>query len=554
MVSMTKTEEVVVNNNSVLHLKLDYDIPDRTPNTPFGITSFGDFKPISGLDDILKAIKNAKEDSRVSGIYLDMSVIPSGFATVSEIREALEDFKSSGKFIFAYGTIYGQKAYYLATVADKIFITREGMVDFHGLSSQTVFIKGLLDKLQIDVQIIRHGKFKSAVEPLMLNSMSDASREQTQAFVSSIWNDALKLISESRNISIEKLNKIADGLLAQTPEDAYNFGMVDSVVYKDEFLNILAGKLDVSTVKIKNLISVNKYKNAKVKRRGKRSRNKIAVIYASGDIVQGEGDDGISSGRFARTIRNARLDNSIKAIVLRVNSPGGDGTASDIILREVNLAKKVKPVVVSMGNVAASGGYYISCGADYIFAEPTTITGSIGVFGLIPNMQRFFNNKLGVTFDGVKTNENSDYMTVTKPLTSYQRNVIQTMVDRFYNTFITHVAKGRKMTTADVDSIGQGRVWSGTDALSLGLVDELGSLNAAVNKAKELAELEDYKITELPKLKDPWVQLMEDLMGETRQSMIKNELGEFYRYYGYIKTVKKMKGIQARMPYFIEMN
>ncbi len=554
MVSLTKTEEVVVNNKSVLQLKLDYEIPERTPNTPFNITPFGDLRTISGLNDILKSINNAKNDSRILGIYLDLSVIPSGFATVSEIREALEDFKESGKFIYSYGAVYGQKAYYLATVADKIFVAPEGMIDFHGLSVRTSFIKGLLDKLEIDIQIIRHGKFKSAVEPLMLNKMSEASREQTQAFISSIWNDVTKLISQSRNIKIERLNEIADGLLAQTTEDAYNFGMVDSIIYKDQFLSILANEIDVSTVKVNNLISVNKYKNAKVQSAGKRSRNKIAVIYASGDIVGGEGDDGISSERYARTIRNARLDNSIKAIVLRVNSPGGDGLASDIILREVKLAKKVKPVVVSMGDVAASGGYYISCGADYIFAEPTTITGSIGVFGLIPNMQHFFNNKLGVSFDGVKTNDNADYMTITKPLTSYQRNVIQTMVDRFYTTFITHVSEGRGLTTAQVDSIGQGRVWSGTDALSIGLVDEMGSLKTAIEKAKELAALEDYRITELPKQKDPFEQIVQDIMGQTRQSMIKSELGELYKYYGYMKSVKEMKGIQARMPYFIEIN
>ena len=553
MVSMTKTEEVVVNNKTVLQLKLDYDIPDRTPNAPFNITPLGDFRTVSGLNDILKSIKKAKSDDRILGIYLDLSVIPSGFATVSEIREALEDFKESGKFIYTYGAIYGQKAYYLATVADKIFINPEGMIDFHGLSVRTSFIKGLLDKLDIDVQIVRHGKFKSAVEPLMLNKMSEASREQTQAFISSIWDDVVKLISQSRNISIERLNEIADGLLVQTTEDAYNFGMVDSVIYKDQFLNILSEKLDVSTVKTNNLISVNKYKNAVVRNRGKRSKNKIAVIYASGDIVQGDEDEGISSARFARTIRNARLDNSIKAIVLRVNSPGGDGLASDIILREVKLATEAKPVVVSMGDVAASGGYYISCGADYIIADATTITGSIGVFGLIPNLEMFFNNKLGVTFDGVKTNENSDYMSITKPLTPYQRNVIQTMVDRFYTTFITHVSDGRGLTTAQVDSIGQGRVWSGTDALSIGLVDEIGSLKTAIEKAKELANIEDYRITELPKLKDPFEQILQDIMGQTRISLVKNELGEFYKYYGYLKTVKKMDGVQARMPFFIEI-
>jgi protease-4 len=383
--------------------------------------------------------------------------------------------------------------------------------------------------------------------------MSEANKEQTLKFIGSMWDNSVNGISESRNIPSLNLNLIADSLKAQNPQKAYALHLIDSVLYFDQFLNFLANEIDVDNINKDNLISLIEYVDAKVKSK-KRSKNKIAVIYASGNIVQGEGEsDNIGGDKIARTIRNARLDKSIKAIVLRVNSPGGDALASDIILREVNLAKEEKPVVVSMGNLAASGGYYISCGADKIFANPSTITGSIGVFGVIPNYKDFFNNKLGVTFDGVKTNENADFISATKPLTKFQHDIIQTEIERVYSTFLNHVSKGRNMTTEQVDEIGQGRVWSGSDALELGLIDEFGGLGKAIEEAKDLAELEDYRVVELPKQKEPIEQIMDDLMGKTRIKLLQNELGSNYKYYQFLKEVENMNGIQARLPFEIDI-
>ncbi|OQX72944.1 MAG: signal peptide peptidase SppA [Bacteroidetes bacterium 4484_249] len=556
MLSFTKSEDVVINDKTLLHLKFDYPIEDRSSKDPMSLYyNLGSLKPSLGLNEILENIEKARDDDRIEGIYLDLMDIPSGLATVSEIRNALDDFKESGKFIYVYGEIFTQKAYYMATVADKIFMNPEGMVEFKGYGGNLMFIKGLLEKLEIEPQIIRHGKYKAAIEPLILDKMSDANREQTLAFIQSMWDQTIEDISGARNIKVDVLNEIADGLKAFRVSEAYKLNLIDSVVYYDQFLSILSEKIETDYMKKDNLISIAKYANAKVKKeKKKRSRNKVAVIYAAGDIVQGDGNDKvIGSDKIARTIRQARLDDKIKAVVLRVNSPGGDGLASDIILREVILTKMEKPVVVSMGNFAASGGYYIACGADKIFANPNTITGSIGVFGIIPNFQRFFNNKLGITFDGVKTNENADFFGVTKPLPEFQYNIIKDEVEKFYTTFINHVAKGRNMSVEDVDKIAQGRVWSGRDALKLGLVDEMGGLDDAVKSAVELAKLEDYRTIDLPKQKDPFEQIIEDLMGQTKIKFLENELGENYRYYNYIKKISQYKGIQARLPFEMEI-
>jgi len=556
MLSFAKSEEVVVNDKTLLYLKFDYRIEDRTSKDPLNLFyDFESFKSKPGLNDILKNLEKAKKDDRIEGIYLDLMDIPSGLATISEIRKALADFKETGKFIYAYGEMLTQKAYYLASVADKIYLNPEGMVEFRGFNGEVVFIKGLLKKLEIDPQIIRHGKFKSAIEPLILDKMSEANKEQTLAFISSMWESSIEEISYSRKIEVEKLNIIADKLETLQVNNAYKLHIVDSLIFMDQFLSILCDKLGVDHVKKNNLISLSKYDKARVKgAKKKRSRNKVAVIYALGSIAQGEGSDQmIGSDKIAREIRNARLDKSIKAIVLRVNSPGGDALASDIILREVLLAKQEKPFVVSMGNVAASGGYYISCGADKIIADPTTITGSIGVFGLIPNFQKFFNNKLGITFDAVKTNENSDFPSVTKPLSEYQYHIIQVEVDKIYETFINHVANGRNMTNEEVNEIAQGRVWSGADAVKIGLVDELGGLDDAILKAVDLAALEDYRLIELPKQKELFEQIMEDILGETKLKFLEKELGKNYRYYNYIKEVNQIKGVQARLPFEIDI-
>jgi len=556
MVSFTQSEEIIVNDNSILHMKLNYNISDRTANNP--LPSFYDlssFKPKPGLREILKAIEKAKDDSRIKGIYLNLMDVPSGMATITEIRDALIDFKESGKFIYAYGDIYVQKAYYLATVADKIYLNPEGFIDFRGFYGNVAFISGLLEKLNIEAQVIRHGKYKSAIEPLLYEKMSDENKEQTLAYIQSMWNNSVESISEMRGVNTEQLNSVADGLLAQNPNSALEHKIADDLLYYDEFLAILADEIGVETVMSENLISAPKYSKAKAeKSSGKRSRNKVAVIFAEGDIVQGSGGDGsIGSEKLAREIRNLRLDENIKAVVLRVNSPGGDGLASDIILREVALTKEVKPVVVSMGNLAASGGYYISCAADKIVANSTTLTGSIGVFGVIPNFQGFFNEKLGVTFDGVKTNDNAEFISVTEPMTDYQKAMLKNEIERFYETFIGHVAKGRGMTNEQVDAIAQGRVWTGSDALEIGLVDELGGLNDAIDIAADLAGLEDFRTEDYPVQKEPIEQIIEELFGEVQSRILENELGEHYKYFQYVNSLKDYTGIQARMPYEIEI-
>ncbi|MCB2220059.1 MAG: signal peptide peptidase SppA [Bacteroidetes bacterium] len=555
--SFTQPEEVVVENPSILKMSLSYDINDRTESLPIQFMwDLSSLNPKPGLKQILENIEKAERDDRIKGIYLDLTDVPSGLATVTEIRNALQEFKNSGKFVYAYGNIYTQKAYFLASVADKVFLNPEGFIEMRGFQGQVAFIKGMLDKLGIEAQVMRHGKFKAAVEPLLYDEMSDENREQTLAFVSSMWEDACSKMAADRGMDIAEINRIADMLLAQQPKEAHQLGVVDSLLYMDQFLELLATEIGVEVIKTNNFISLNKYDNVYVKKNdGSRSKNKIAVVFAEGDIMQGNGPENIiSSDKLSRTLRNVRMDESIKAMVLRVNSPGGDGLASDIILREMKLAGETMPVVVSMGNYAASGGYYIACSADKIVAQPTTITGSIGVFGVIPNFKKFFNDKLGITFDGVGTNQNSDYISVTQPLSPYQREVIQNEIERFYTTFINHVAVGRNMTPEQVDEIGQGRVWSGKDALERGLVDQLGGLNDAIKLAADLAGLEDYRTIDLPEQKEPIEQLMESLMGETtRTSLLKAELGAYYPLYYYIANLKNSTGIQTRLPFYISV-
>ncbi len=553
--SFADKEVVKVKNNSILELSFDKPIVERTKKAPFeefGL-DFGDEKEL-GLDGIIANIKKAKDDDNIKGIYLNMSVIPSGLAIIEEIRNALLDFKKSEKFIVSYGEVYTQGAYYLASVSDRIYLNPEGFLDFRGFVGQVMFIKGTLDKLDIDMQVIRHGEFKSAVEPLILDKMSEANKEQTLTYITSMWGHLLKNISKERNISISELKEIADSIKINIPAKSVEYKFVDKLLYKDEFLAKLKKRINIKKKDELNFISIEKYAKAPATLKRERSKKKIAVIYAVGDIVSGEGDDEtIGSERISKAIRKARKDSSVKAIVLRVNSPGGSGLASDVILREMNLAKEIKPVVVSMGNLAASGGYYISCSADKIYAHENTITGSIGVFGVLPNMKGFFNNKLGITFDNVKTNEHADYGSVTRGLDEYEEEVIRIMVERFYQTFIEHVAKGRNMTIEEVDKIGSGRVWSGSDAKRIGLIDEFGGLNDAIECAAELAKIEKYRVINLPKQIDPFEQIMKTFKGNTKTNIIKNELGESYIYYEHLKSVSQMKGIQARLPYTIEI-
>lgn len=557
MVTLASKQEVIVEPNSVLHLKFDEAVPERSPASPFAFSSTNIFKTtnVPGLLETLDLIKAAAEDDNIKGIYLDLSDIPSGLATLEEIRNELLEFKKSGKFIYAYGEVYSQKAYYLATVADQICVNPEGAIDFKGLTGQVMFLKGLLAKLEINPQIIRHGKYKSAIEPLISDKMSEANKEQTMTYISSIWNHMVNGISQARKIETDKLMLMADSLSIQTAEDAVEYGLADQAAYKDQVIEMLKGKLGLEENDKIQMLSLAKYKDHKPAKAAKRSKNKIAIVYAVGDIGSGEGDDeSIGSERISKAIRKARMDSTIKAIVFRVNSPGGSALASDVIWREVVLAKEKKPVIVSMGDLAASGGYYIACAADTIIANPTTLTGSIGVFGVIPDFQKFFNNKLGITFDNVKTNENSEYLTVTRPMTSYEEKVLTNNVERIYSTFITHVSEGRSMEVAQVDSIGQGRVWSGIDGLRINLVDETGGLRKAIAIAASMAGLDEYRTIGLPSQKDPFTQFMEDLSGDPSESKLKEQFGVFYPFYKEIQYLSGVKGVQARMPYSIDVN
>lgn len=556
IVSSAEDKEVIATEHSILHLNLDYPINDRSINNPFAQMSFGDFsiKVNPGLDEIVRAIIKAKEDPNIDGIYLSASTVLAGTSSTQEIRKALEDFKLSGKFIVAYSMIFDQKGYYLASVADHVFLHPEGSILFTGLSGQVTFYKGALDKLGIDMQIIRHGQFKSAVEPFILDKMSEASKKQTQSLINSVWAEILAPISLARNLSIDQLNTYTDNLDLNTSKSAFELGFVDSLKYNDEVQDYLASFIGAEDKKDLKLISVGKYIHTSFYSSGSKSRDRIAVIYASGYILPGKGDDSyIGEKNIVKALKDARTNGRVKAVVLRVNSPGGSALVSDLIWREVELTKKEKPVVTSMSDVAASGGYYIACNSNTIFAEPTTITGSIGVFGMIPNIQELMNDKLGITFDEVMTNKNSDFMDLTKPLSPYQHAVIQKSIESIYSSFVNKVATGRGMTFEEVDAIGQGRVWTGEQALGLGLVDKLGGLEDAIVAAAKLAEVEDYRILSLPVQKDPFTKLMEDLKGDS-QLWMTNSFGKYAKQIKFINNLQKQDLIQARMPFDLEIN
>lgn len=543
---------VDVKTNSVLKLTLNGEIPERSSKNPFEGFEVDGQSGATGLKEILECIEKAKNDENIKGIYLELSGISAGFATVEEIRNALLDFRSSKKFIISYGEIYTQKAYYLATAADKIYLNPNGIIEFKGLSAQIMFYKGLFDKLEAEVQVFKHGKFKSAVEPFIFDKMSDANREQVNTYIGSLWNHVLDGIEQTRGIPVADLNKYADNMSIQNPAACMTYKFADDTLYHDQVLDVIREKIKIGKKDEINFIALKKYAKVPAKKTiDIKQKNKIAVIYCKGSIESGEGDENtIGSEGISKAIKEARLDSNVKAIVLRVNSPGGSALASDVIWREVVLAQQEKPVIVSMGDVAASGGYYISCAADYIFAQPNTITGSIGVFGLLPNLQNFYKNKLGITFDTANTNRHSDIGTLNRPVTEEERVVIQKGVEIIYQQFIKRVADGRKKTTAEIDSIGQGRVWSGSDALQIGLVDQLGGIKDAIKYAVEKAKLKEYKLIYLPKQKEPLEEFMKKLNGEESAALaIKKELGEQYIYYKQLQEIFKFKGVQARLPF-----
>ncbi len=547
------SDKVEIKDNSILHLTLTGQIPDRSNDNPFSSFSFdGLGETPMGLNDVLDNLDKAAANPSVKGIFLDLTNLMTGVATIEEIRNALLDFKKSGKFIYAYSEVFSQPTYYLATAADKIYLHPTGLAELKGLRSEILFFKGTLDKLGVEPLVFRHGKFKSAVEPFIQDKLSDSNREQVRTFLTSIWNHMLKGIATGRKLSEVELRKISSELLVTNAPAAKQYKLVDDLKYRDEVLDMLKTKTGAESIDKLELITLSDMKDAEDTRE-KRKGDKIAVVYAEGDIVDGEGQDGqIGSVDCSKAIRKARLDEKVKAVVLRVNSPGGSALASETIWREVVLTKKVKPVIVSMGNLAASGGYYIAAPADVIVASPNTITGSIGVFGLFFNGKGLA-NQLGVTIDTVKTTPMADIMSTSRGVTPREAEIIQAEIERIYDNFITRVAEGRKMSKADVDSIAQGRVWTGADAKRLKLVDEFGGLERAIELAAQKAKLDNYRIQELPFVKDPIEKILDKISGKSKETAIEAVLGESYKYYKQVERVRNMRNYQTRMPYEIDV-
>lgn len=553
--ALGETDKVAVKSNSVLEIKFDGAVKDYAPKGNDFLDEFFAFTDGKvGLNEIINAIENAKNDENIAGISINALDVNAGISQTQAIRNKLEEFKESGKFIMAYGDVYNQKSYYLSSVADSVFMNPLGGIDFKGLSTEVLFFKDLQDKTGVKLEVIRHGKYKSAVEPFLYNKMSDENREQIIAFLQSIWGELLVDISKSRNKTIEELNAVADNLWARNARLAIENNIVDDAVYMDEYdakLKMASGILaddELSKITLSDYISTGKGRVIST------SSNKIAVIYAQGEIVYGKGnEDYIGQELIIEALRKARKDRNVKAIVLRVNSPGGSALASELIWRELELTKKELPLVVSMGDVAASGGYYLACNADRIFAEPTTISGSIGVFGAVPNLSKLADN-IGINAEQVSTNKSPNY-SLFEPITDEFVAVTKEGVEDVYTAFLERVSAGRNMTVQEVDSIAQGRVWSGVDAVQIGLVDELGSLEDAISYAAELANIVDYRVRNYPDYK---LNLGDKLSSfpfmKSREKAMIEALGvENYKTYQTIKQFSEIKGMQARMPFVLEI-
>jgi protease-4 len=552
MIAASSEEEVTLEKNSILHLDLNgRTLVERTSEEDLVFGSFLD--PLggdnsAGLVNLKKAIAEAKTNENIKGIYLNAGLFGAGQAGLLELREALQDFKESGKFIIAYDEAYSEGGYFLASVADEIYLNPLGGIDFNGFSSEGIFLKGFFEKVGIKPEVFRVGEFKSAVEPFILDKMSPENRLQTQYFLDDINRHAIDLIAESRKIAKDSLIRINNQMLVRKPKDAVTYKLATALKYEDEVHSILKEKLglkeedQIETINATDLGGLAKSKNIS-------SSNRIAVILAEGDIVDGNVEGAISSEKFAKEIRKARKDENIKAIVLRVNSPGGSILASDVIWREMSEAKKVKPVIVSMGEVAASGGYYISAPADTIVAQPNTITGSIGIFGILFNVQELVNDKLGVTTDVVSTGELSDFGNMGRPLTEVERTIIQSSVEDGYETFISRVAEGRGMHPDSVRKVASGRVWTGTQAKARGLVDVLGGLDTAIGiAAAKIKAGEDYRVVYYPE-KKPWFEeLMMNFSDQVQVRILQTQLGDQYPLYQKIQKLKNYQGVQVRMP------
>jgi len=550
-------KSVTVPEKSVLVIRTGAIIPDRSTGNPFSsidpVTM--SFTQTPGLNELLKNLKKAAGDEKVSGILIENGTMPSGWATADELRIALQEFRKSGKFVYSYSDyMLMQESYFISTAADAIWINPTSMFDFKGLAAEVTFYKDALEKLGVEVQVIRHGKFKGAVEPYILDKLSDENRLQISEYVGSIWEHVVNVISESRGVPVAEVMGLADSLAGYDPQLMTNAGLIDGTIYRDQLDDSIRAAAGIEDGKKINFISMSKYTNVPEKHASEGGKDKIAILFAEGSINNGEGDDSnIGGARYAEEMRKLRLDTTVRAVVFRVNSRGGSAIASDQIWREVELTDKVKPVVVSMGNYAASGGYYIAAAARKIIASPVTVTGSIGVFGLIPNADVLLDKKLGISSDVVRTNAHSDSPSLTRPLSAFEKDALQANVERTYTNFTGVVAAGREMSQAAVDSIGQGHVWSGADAAGIGLVDSFGGLNDAISEAASLAGLEEYRTIEKPEASDFYTKLLKELTGDIRARAIRKELGEISRYYFDLKDIVSSGGIMTVMPYYLEI-
>ncbi|MES2617473.1 MAG: signal peptide peptidase SppA [Bacteroidota bacterium] len=552
IIGLTKSagrDKVAVKNNSVIELNINYDIPERSPQDFMSMFSDNGDMTILGLDDILSIIEEAKKDNKIKGIILKSNLNNTGYATALEVRNALADFRKAGKFIYAYAPYYDEKNYYLASVADSVFIERSGGVMFNGLSANLMFFQGTLEKLGVEMQVIKVGAYKGAVETFSRKDLSPENREQISVYINSLYGTFLSAVSESRKIDTAKLHAAFNEFTVQTPAQAVAFGLIDNMIYEDVMHTSIKHKLGIKGKDELSIIKAGQYRGREKKDEDSYS-DKVAVIYAVGEIMDGEGDDEtIGSVTLSKAIAKAREDKNVKAIVLRVNSPGGSSLASDIIMREIELCKGVKPVIVSMGDVAASGGYYISALADSIIAMPNTITGSIGVFGLFPNMQGLLNDKMGLTFESVKTGKYSDFGRVDRPLTDIDRLYLQNMVNRIYDDFTGVVERGRKLDSVTVEGLAQGRVWTASDALSRKLIDSYGGIKDAIKIAAYKAKIKNYSVVVYPKQDDPFKKFFGGKTNAMMEEKMSNDLGIFYNYYKALQTSIHVQGFQMRLPY-----
>ncbi len=550
LIGISSEEEVMVKDNSVLHLNLDAQITEQQTENPFEGLPIGNQVPSIGLLQLKQTILNAKSDPKIKGIYLNVTYPMTGFSSIAEIRQSLIDFRVDGKWVVAYADVMSEQAYYLATAADKVYLNPEGEIEFNGLAIELTFFKKMFEKLEIKPEVFRVGEFKSAVEPFLLEKASAENRLQLTEMVNSIYDHVLTEISESRSIPKEKLKEVSDKMLARSSTLTVEHGLVDSLLYYDQVLNELRGRLSIGETAKVNFVKYNKYRKS-IESKSSSTENEIAVIVADGTILPGSADEGvIGSDTFAEEIRKARENKRVKAIVVRVNSPGGSFQASDIMWREIKLASEKKPVIASMSDYAASGGYYLAMGCDTIVAQPHTITGSIGIFSVLFDASGFMNNKLGITTEEIKTGEYGEMITISRPLTDAEKNVWQTRTEEIYETFTGKAAEGRNVSKEAIKKVASGRVWTGLQAKDKGLVDVLGGYDDAVKIAAEKAGIaESYKVKLYPRIKNFYEQVMEGFGENAKTNALKEELGQYYPLYEQWQHVKSYNGVQARMPF-----